>query len=187
MIWLEKYKDTLDLRYGTFKTLFEISSERKLTNIVETGTARGKVKYYYLQPKVNWKDGMSTLLFAEYAHLNKGLFWSCDIDNQNIFNAHQFTKKINNKVIFIAADSHIFLKYISMRIDILYLDSLDGNIEGADKHQLIEAQLAMKNLNQKGIIMLDDKGSKTNLSIPFILQNGWNIIMESNQQVIFSK
>ena len=79
MNWLERYKDTLNIRYETFKTLFEISHDRKLTNIVETGTARGKIKYYYFKPKINWKDGMSTLLFAEYANLVGGLFWSCDI------------------------------------------------------------------------------------------------------------
>ena len=187
MNWLEKYKGTLNVRYETFKLLFEISHERKLTNIIETGTARGKVKYYYLKPKINWKDGMSTLLFAEYAHLNDGLFWSCDIDNQNIYNAHKFTKQVNENVVFVAADSHIFLRNIAMRIDILYLDSLDGDMPGANKHQLKEAELAMKNLNPNGLILLDDKGSKTNLSIPFLIDNGWDNIKETDQQVLFSK
>ena len=187
MSWLEKYKDTLNIRYETFKTLFDISHDRKLTNIVETGTARGKVKYYYLKPKINWKDGMSTLLFAEYTNLVGGSFWSCDIDNKNIYNAHKFTKQVNENVIFVAADSHIFLKNITMRIDILYLDSLDGNMPGANKHQLKEAELSLKHLSQNGLILLDDKGSKTNMSIPFLIDNGWNIIKETDQQVLSSK
>ena len=74
-----------------------------------------------------------------------------------------------------------------MRIDILYLDSLDGDMPGANKHQLKEAELAMKNLNPSGLILLDDKGSKTNLSIPFLIDNGWDIIKETDQQVLFSK
>ena len=187
MNWLDKYKNKLGVRYSTYKKLFEVADERKLKFIVETGTARGKNKFYYLKPRVNWKDGMSTMLFAEYSDLVKGTFWSCDIDGQNISNAYKFTEKFSHNVNFVIADSLVFLKNLTNNIDILYLDSLDGQITGASEHQLEEARLSINKLNSKGIILLDDKGAKTNLSIPFLLDNKWNIIFETKQQVLLSK
>ena len=187
MNWLSKYKNTLGIRYSSFEKLFQLADERNLSFIVETGTARGKNKFYYSKPRVNWKDGMSTMLFAEYSNLVNGTFWSCDINNQNIYNAYQFTEKFSKKVNFAIADSLIFLRDINSNIDILYLDSLDGNIEGASDHQLKEAKLAIKNLNNDGLVILDDKGGKTKLSIPFFLENEWKIIFENDQQVLLSK
>ena len=187
MNWLTKYKDKLGIRYATFEKLFIIAKKRNLKIIVETGTARGKSKFYYRRPKINWKDGMSTLLFAEYADMVDGNFWSCDIDNKNIFNAYQFTQNLSYKVNFAIADSLVFLRDISTAIDILYLDSLDGNIPGANEHQLKEAQIVESKLNEQGLILLDDKGTKTELSIPFFNGKGWNVIFESNQQVLLSK
>ena len=187
MNWLDKYKSTLGIRYSSFEKLFQYADERNLKFIVETGTARGKNKFYYSKPRINWKDGMSTILFAEYSSLVNGTFWSCDIDNQNIFNAYRFTEKFSKKVNFAVADSLDFLRDLNANIDILYLDSLDGNIPGANDHQLKEAELAIKNLNNDGLVILDDKGGKTDLSIPFFLKNGWKIIFENDQQVLLSQ
>jgi hypothetical protein len=187
MNWLSKYKNKLGVRFNTFEMLFKLAYERNLKNTIETGTARGKEKFYYLKPRINWKDGMSTVLFSEYNKDINGLFWSCDIDNKNIYNASNFIKNLNYKVNFVVSDSHDFLRNCSMIIDILYLDSLDGNMPKANEHQLIEAQLASINMNDNGLIILDDKGSKTELSIPFLKSKGWKIILENEQQVLFSK
>ena len=187
MNWLDKYKENLGIRFSTFKKLFEIAEKGELKYIVETGTARGKEKIYYMKPRINWKDGMSTILFAEYSNLVQGTFWSCDIDNKNVFNAYKFTENFQYKVNFAVADSLIFLRDLSTKIDILYLDSLDGNISGSSEHQLKEAKLSINKLNENGLILLDDKGGKTNLSIPYLNDNGWKIIFENEQQVLLSK
>ena len=187
MDWFTKYEDKLGVRYPTFKKLFKIAEERNLKTIIETGTARGKSKFYYHKPKINWKDGMITLLFSEYADMVNGTFWSCDIDNQNIFNAYKFTQNLSYKVNFAVADSLIFLRDISTKIDILYLDSLDGDVPGANEHQLKEAQVSESKLNENGIILLDDKGAKTELSLPFFIKKGWDIVFENDQQVLLSR
>ena len=187
MNWFTKYKDLLGIRYQTFQKLFKIAEERELKTVIETGTARGKTKFYYREPKINWKDGMSTLLFAEYVEKVNGTFWSCDIDNQNIFNAHKFTEKQSYKVNFALADSLVFLRDLSTTIDILYLDSLDGQTLGANKHQLEEAKISESKLNKKGIILLDDKGKKTELSFPFLTSKGWEVVFESDQQILLSR
>ena len=187
MDWFEKYKDKLGIRYDTFQRLFSLASDRGLKNIVETGTSRGKDKFYYLKPKINWKDGMSTILFAEYTQVNKGKLWTCDIDATNIRNASIFLKDLNLSANLIVSDSLKFLSDFNETIDILYLDSHDGNLPGANEHQLKEAQISIDKINSNGLIMLDDKGQKTELSIPFLTQSGWEIVFETKQQVIFQK
>ena len=94
MIWLEKYKDKLGIRYDTFKFLFNYAYDHNLKEILETGTARGKQRLFFSKP--NWKDGMSSLLFAEYIKLVNGHLWTCDIDKANIKNAQKFLKNFQN-------------------------------------------------------------------------------------------
>ena len=85
-------------------------------------------------------------------------------------------------------DSLIFLNEFREKIDLLYLDSLDGHDPiSASKHQLKEAEIAISKLHEKSLILLDDKGSKTNHSIKFLLTNGYKIIFETNYQVLLSK
>ena len=187
MEWFKKYEDKLDTRYKTFHKLFSIATDRKLKNIVETGTSRGKDKFYYLRPRINWKDGMSTILFAEYVKLNNGQCWTCDIDEKNIRNASLFLKDFDLQANLIVSDSLKFLENFSEKIDVLYLDSHDGNLPGANEHQLREAQLSLNKMNLNGLIMLDDKGKKTELSIPFLIEEGWKITFETEHQVILEK
>ena len=187
MEWFKKYEDKLGLRYKTFYKLFSIAIDRELKNIVETGTSRGKDKFYYLRPRVNWKDGMSTILFAEYVKLKKGQLWTCDIDAKNIRNASYFLKNLNLHANLIVSDSLKFLEEFGKTIDVLYLDSHDGNLPGANEHQQKEAKLSLCKMNPNGLIMLDDKGQKTEMSIPFLISEGWKIIFETKHQVIFSR
>ena len=79
-----------------------------------------------------------------------------------------------------------FLNSFEKKIDFLYLDSLDGQYEGASKHQLKEIQIAKNKLNRNSLVLLDDKGSKTNLSIDFMLNNNFKIINETKEQVLLS-
>ena len=130
---------------------------------------------------------MSTILFAEYVKLNKGQLWTCDIDARNIRNASRFLKDYNLHANLIVSDSLNFLEDFNETIDVLYLDSHDGNLPGANEHQLREAQISLNKINSNGLIMLDDKGKKTELSIPFLISEGWEIIFESENQVIFQK
>jgi hypothetical protein len=169
MNFLVKYDNIKNIRFNSFEKTLKLSFERGLKTIVETGTARGKTKFFFIK-KYNWKDGMSTPMFAEYAKFIKGKLHTCDISAENIDNARKFTSNISNYIKFYIQDSLIFLREFSLPIDLLYLDSLDGhNPIAASNHQLKEAQIAVKKLHDKSLILLDDKGSKTNLSINFFI------------------
>jgi len=185
--FLEKYNNIKNIRYQSFKKTLELSYKRNFQTIVETGTARGKTKFFFIK-QYNWKDGMSTPMFAEYAKFTNSKLHTCDISAENISNAKKFTSNFSNYIEFYIEDSLIFLNEFKDQIDLLYLDSLDGHDPiAASNHQLKEAQIAITKLHANSLILLDDKGSKTNLSINYFKENNFKIIYETDYQVLLSK
>ena len=187
MIFLKKFDNKKNIRFQSFKFALELSFKRKLKNMVETGTSRGKIKFFFLK-KFNWKDGMSTLMFAEYAKFIKGKLSTCDISENNIRNAKAFTSHLSNYINFYIDDSVNFLNNFKEKIDFLYLDSFDGHDPiKASEHQLKEAEAAIDKLHLNSLVLLDDKSAKTNLSIDFFKKNGFKTINETKNQILFSK
>ena len=187
MKFLEKYNNKKNIRFFSFKETLKICQNRNFKNIVETGTSRGKVKFFFFR-KYNWKDGMSTIMFAEYAKFINGKLYTCDISKKNIQNAKKFTSNFKNYVNYYTDDSVNFLNNFNETIDLLYLDSYDGhNKVKASEHQLNEAKASLDKLCSNALILLDDKGAKTNLSIDFYKNNGFKIILETENQILFSK
>lgn len=185
MKFLEYYDNQKNFRFSSFKFALLEAEKRNLRTIVETGVARGKQKFLFFS-KINWKDGMSTLIFSDYAKYIKGTLISCDINGKNVENAKKFTKRNEKFIKFVVDDSINFLSKLSKEIDFLYLDSLDGQFKGASKHQLEEIKVAKQYLHKRSLVLLDDKGDKTNLSINFMLKNGFKIINETREQVLLS-
>ena len=68
----------------------------------------------------------------------------------------------------------------------LYLDSLDAQMEGANEHQLNEIKTALPKLKKNSLILLDDKGAKTELSARYLLEKNYKITNETNEQLLFS-
>jgi hypothetical protein len=60
-------------------------------------------------------------------------------------------KKIKNFCSFYVDDSINFLKEFQNKINFLYLDSLDGQMPGANEHQLAEFKAAEKYLSENCI------------------------------------
>ncbi len=185
MKFLEFYNHKKNTRFSSFKFALLEAKKRKLKTIVETGCARGKPKFIFFS-KINWKDGMSTMIFSDYAKYIGGSLTTCDIEKKNIDNAKKFVKKNIDFVNFVIDDSLVFLTKFENKIDFLYLDSLDGQFSEASNHQLKEISIAQKKLSPKGLVLLDDKGSKTNLSIDYMLKNNFKIINETKEQVLLS-
>ena len=48
MKFLSKYNDKKNIRYKSFEKTLRLSHERNLKTIVETGTARGKTKFFFI-------------------------------------------------------------------------------------------------------------------------------------------
>ena len=179
------YKHPKNIRFESFRFALNEAKKRNHKIIVETGVARGKIKLFFFS-KINWKDGMSTMIFSDYVKHVKGELHSCDINKKNIFNAKKFVKKNNLFVQFYVDDSLNFLINFPKKIDFLYLDSLDGQFPNASQHQLAEIMNARNKLSKGSMVLLDDKGSKTNLSIDYMLKNNFKILNETDQQVLLS-
>ena len=162
----------LGSRLGTLKIALSLLDNTKANNFVETGTTR---KNYLTTPNIldRAADGGSTLIFADYASRFNGHVWTCDINELNIENCKIATEEYKENITYIVDDSLNFLQNFQNRIDFLYLDSVDSHVPGANEHQLKEIELAYKNLHKDSIIVLDDLGSKTNLSIPFLKEKNW--------------
>tara|TARA_B100002051_G_C16677495_1_gene607887 strand:- start:30 stop:593 length:564 start_codon:yes stop_codon:yes gene_type:complete len=187
MKFLSKYDNPKNIRFKSFEKTLKICIERNHKTIVETGTARGKTKFFFIK-KYNWKDGMSTTMFGEYAKFVNGILHTCDISKENINNARSFTKKYSDFIRFYVKDSLVFLEEFKGKIDLLYLDSLDGHDPlAASEHQLKEVKISLNKLHNGSLILLDDKGSKTNSSINFLLKNNYKILLETEYQILFSK
>lgn len=162
----------LGSRLGTLKIALSLLDQNKPNNFVETGTTR---KNYLTTPSVYDRaaDGGSTIIFGDYASRCNGHVWTCDIEALNIENCKIATEEYKNYITYVVDDSLNFLNNFNEKIDFLYLDSVDSDSPNANEHQLKEIQLAYRNLHKKTIILLDDLGSKTNLSIPFLKENNW--------------
>ena len=187
MHFLEKYNNEKNIRFKSFEFALNEAKKRNHKILVETGVARGKIKFF-LFPKMNWKDGMSTLMFAELVSEIRGELHSCDISKKNIDNAKSFTKKFSKNTFFYINDSVDFLTNFDKKIDLLYLDSFDGHdVELASKHQLNEAKAAINKLKTNSMVLLDDKGAKTLYSLKFFNNNGFKIIEESINQLLLSR
>lgn len=187
MKFLNKFKNEKNIRYSSFEFVLQLSKERNLKNIVETGTSRGKIKLFFFK-KLNWKDGMSTIMFAEYAKYINGKLHTCDISEKNIENAKKYTSQLKDYINYYIDDSVQFLKNFKEEIDLLYLDSFDGHDPvKASEHQLKEAESSIDKLHLNSLVLLDDKGAKTNLSIDFYKKNGFKVINETKNQILFSK
>jgi len=185
MEFLEKYNNPKNFRFSSFEFALIEAQKRNHKTLVETGVSRGKRKFFFFS-KINWKDGMSTMIFSDYARYINGTLTSCDIDKRNIDNAKKFTKKNKEFITFVNDDSVNFLTNFNKKIDFLYLDSLDGQFEGASKHQLEEIKIAKKYLHDQSLVLFDDKGDKTKLSIDYMLENNFKILNETREQVLLS-
>lgn len=185
MEFLSKYNHPKNIRFTSFKFALIEANKRNHKILVETGVARGKEKFLFFT-KTNWKDGMSTLIFSDYAKHVNGKLHSCDIEKKNVDNARKFTKRNSDFINFVVDDSLNFLKNFQTKIDFLYLDSLDGQFENASSHQLQEIKNSIDKLQKDSLVLLDDKGVKTKLSINFMLENSFEIINETENQVLLT-
>ena len=66
MQFLQNYNNPKNIRFKSFEFALNEAKKRNHKTIVETGVARGKIKFLFFS-KINWLDGMSTVIFSDYA------------------------------------------------------------------------------------------------------------------------
>ena len=53
MNFLNKFNNIKNIRFKSFEFTLNLCQKRNLKNIVETGTSRGKIKFFFFR-KYNW-------------------------------------------------------------------------------------------------------------------------------------
>ena len=162
----------LGSRLATMKIALSLLDKSQPNNFVETGTTR-KTKRTHPNVEDRAADGSSTLIFGDFASQYGGHVWTCDINASNIENCKEATEEYGSLITYEVDDSINFLKDFKEKIDFLYLDSLDSDHPSAHEHQLSEIESAFPKLHKRSIVLLDDLGGKTKLSIEFLKKNNW--------------
>jgi len=107
----------LGLRLPTMALALDLLAERGGTNILETGCAR---------QVDNWEgDGMSTLVFGEWASAHGGHLTTVDADPGNLATCRGITGPWADWITYVQDDSVHYLGTHMGRVDLLYLDSYD--------------------------------------------------------------
>lgn len=174
-------------RYPTLFRAIKLLKMRNAKTIVETGTSRNGNQNFE-------GDGGSTIIFSEWALDHDAQFYSVDLDPENLWNAKEAVEQQigqkNANIHFVCSDSLEFLKNFTQKIDFLYLDSYDFEVNNplpSQYHHLYEIQIAYPLLHEKSVVMIDDcdlpHGGKGKLAIAYLLERGWKII-EDHYQVI---
>lgn len=203
-------------RYYSFKYAIEYIKLNNFKNILELGTSRSYVdgrfegcnmsddKYW--EPnnpeKWDWSAGLFTKVFSEEFKGSINLD-TIDSNKEHLRRCKTMLGKKSQNVNFVKSTSEDYLKLTDKKYDVIYLDTGDMTpVEDTALLQLIEAnQIVERNLlNKNGLLIIDDvrnptpklAGETNNLgkakySIPYLLENDFEVIMDEYQVILKKK
>jgi hypothetical protein len=211
------FKRVPKFRYHSLKYCLDYFFENNLKTIVELGTSRsfvdGKfsgcneddIKYWEPKnpEKWDWSAGCFTRVIGEIIQNTDIDFITVDLDARHIRRSKIMTEGLSN-IEYYVMSSEEFLDSGDGQIDFLYMDTGDMTpIENTAQLHLRESKLIVeKNLiSDGGIILIDDVRSpvpkiisneqsdhgKAKYSIPYLQQNGFELVMDEYQVVMIKK
>jgi len=158
--------------------------------IVETGCIRN------LSDEYKNGDGWSTLNWEYYAKKTNSIVYTVDINQEHINQSKQIVPP-SVYVNYNVGDSVEFLNKFDKKIDLLFLDSFDycgdeENIKACHNHSLNELLGAWNKLNQKCFVLIDDVfndswDGKGKLTIPYLLDNGFELVYFMDSQALLKR
>ena len=203
------YSNFFDRRKTTFLKSFELIlkniNSQNTYNIVEFGTSRSfvngniegclstDIKFWYPNnpEKWDWGAGVFTKVFSDnLCNLNYKL---CTIDPSkeaiHIVNT-MIDNKVKSNVNIINDYSTNFLKNIDFKIDFLYMDHMESCEQACVQHYTDSKYIVENNImNDNSFILIDDCGCKINkskYSVPYLLDNGFEMII-NDYQILLKK
>ena len=195
------YEQYLCQRTNTFKKTFELLKDRDDICIVELGTSRSfkswgishNLKDWFPNNPESWgwSDGCFTRLFADNLKDKKFKIYTIDPCPNAIKVVSQMIGN-NNNVEILQMTSTDFLNNYEGKIDLLYMDHLESGPTACKVHlQDSKIILERKLMNENGIILIDDcpedSVGKGMLSIPYLLENGYQTILHEYQMILFKQ
>ena len=210
-----RYKDEKKSRYESFRYCLDFLKKRDLPIVLELGTCRsfadGKFEgcnsddpiYWDAKDfsKWDWGAGCFSLIFGQLAECKLS---TLDLMESHIKRCKIMTDSLGIDCNHIISDSLSFLATTNEKCDLIYLDTGDmWPIDSTCSLQLREAQIIVERdlLKEGGIILIDDvlngtpremgdpnnRLGKSETSIPYLLNNGYETIYEGYQYILKKK
>lgn len=179
-------------RNGSFSKVLDILeiTYNKPINIVETGCIRN------VTDESKFGDGWSTLNWEYYAKQTNSRVYVVDIDQNHLNKSFEIVPP-SEFVHYTKDDSINYLQNFDKKIDLLFTDSYDycgdeENIRKCHNHALNEVKAAWDKLNDNCFVLIDDVfndnwAGKGELSIPYLLQNGFELIYFMDFQTLLKR
>jgi hypothetical protein len=180
----ELIRDTIHDKY----TIIELGSSRSFVTGGKKGCMMTDTEYWKPdQPEIwDWGAGIFTKVFAENLKDTNCKIITIDPDSSANSIVTHMCKDYNN-VIVKKEYSTEFINSFSGKIDCLYMDHMETCEKAALQHLEDIRIIIEKNLmSENGIILIDDVGNdstygKGKYSIPFLLNNGYKILIHDYQ------
>src|SRR5919109_1988860 len=204
---IEKYKKFLGPRYRTFlyafdqftaiggKTIVELGTSRSFVSGGRKGCMVNDVRYWNLAKPRNWDwgAGIFTRMCAFHLQEHKPQIHSVDISVDTIEICKAMTADFAELITYHLQASEDFLRTFNGKIDLLYMDTGETEME-ADELHLREATIVLDRelLSSNAVVLIDDvdvpgkTASKGKYSIPLFCKNGFQVKM-SDYQVVLQK
>jgi hypothetical protein len=207
-----RYQDEKKSRYESFKYCLEFLEKIEFPNVIELGTCRSFVdgkfegcnlddpKYWNPADfsKWDWGAGCFSLVFGQISECN---LITLDLESLHIKRCKIMTDSLGIKCSHVVSDSLSFLSSTGDKFDLIYLDTGDmWPIKTTCDLQLEEARIIVERdlLKEGGILLIDDvlngtprelgdlenKLGKSEYSIPYLIQNGYDVVFEGYQYIL---
>lgn len=188
-------KNTFEKTYNLIRdnihdtyTIVELGSSRSFVNGGNLGCMLTNIEYWKPdKPEIwDWGAGIFTKVFAENLKDTNCKIITIDPDISANFIVTTMCKEYNN-VIIKQEYSTDFIKSFSGKIDFLYMDHMETSEESALQHlEDIKIIINKDLMSENAIILIDDVGNdntygKGKYSIPFLLNNGYKILIHEYQ------
>ncbi len=198
-------------RYYTLRKAIELFKENSGSVAVELGTVRSFVhgghpgcnssddSYWHPNNPEDWDWGAGCFsrVMAECLEEDSVEVHTVDISGEHIRRCRLVTSEYKSKFSYHVMNSVAFLAGFKKKIDLVYIDTGDMTpIEPTAQHQLKEAQAIVEHgvLSDNGVVLIDDVRNSTPIqfgedsrlgkakySIPFLLENGFECVMDEYQ------
>lgn len=170
-------------RNASFSLAFKrLAGLKRPFHIVETGCIRADN---------DWAGaGYSTFLFGLFAQKFNGKLVSFDTNAASVAYAKKICATLPATTVMLQDSVH-GLNELTHPVDLCYLDSMDVGVTGYAEHSLKETQAIAHKIAEDGLIIFDDTMKdgekflgKGELGVPWLLANGWKILLMGHQIVL---
>lgn len=184
-------------------TIIELGTIRSFVHGGLDGCNSDDLKYWAPEKPENWDwgAGLFSLMAAEEFYDKNVEIHTVDICEAHINRSKIVSGKYQDIIKYHVSDSVSFIKSFSKKADLIYLDTGDMTpIEPTALHQLKEVHAIVESgiLSDVGILLIDDVRNaapiilcnekdlhgKAKYSIPYLISNGFEIIMDEYQVLL---